>query len=172
MERYENNGIGNNSQNNEFNKYNNWFENCISPIQANNSSQNIEYAERLIHKNKKILRNLSLIYIIFFFLSLILSIAAYAVSVSAVFEAADNKSLSEIERLVTTALVLEIIAIIISLTTFSIAIVLAIKMNNIRMRVQQRNLETIYILSIIGIFVPFISLIVSFMIILKFKKIR
>ncbi len=151
-----NNGYGND-------QYNNNNQNYAPNMQNNN------YHSQPNPKLTKSLKDTSLSYIVSFFLSLIFSIAAFAVSITGTLKVFDpHTSGSEIEKFEQIYLALEVMAIIFSLVTFIIAIILIVKVNAIKK--QRRDCETIFILTIVGIFVPFVSLVASFMILSKLKK--
>ena len=151
-----NNGYGNNQYNNQ-----NYSQNM----------QNSNYQPQSDSKLNRSLKSTSTSYIVSFFISIIFSIAAFAVNFTAILKSIDLYStMSEVKNLETIGLGLEVIAIIFSLVTFIVAIVLAVKTNIIKK--QRKDCETIFILAVVGIFVPFVSLIASFMILSKLKKIE
>ncbi len=152
----DNNGYANNQYNNQ---------NCAQNMHNNS------YQPQPNPKLNKSLKDSSISYIVSFFLSLIFSIASYAVFVTAATKQISGFVRSnEINNLKDTGTGLEALAIIFSLVTFIVAIILAVKTSTIRK--QRKDCETIFILAVVGIFVPFVSLVASFMMLSKLKKIE
>lgn len=158
MSNYSNNGQNINPYNNGggYNPYN----------QYNNADSQNRPEQRKVNSVK----NTSICYIVFLILSIIFVIAAYAFFVDAVFKSVNNEYIYIDTDIYTKYLAFMALGIIFSLATFIIAIVLSIKTSF--MRKYWREFDSIFILAVVGIFIPILTLVASCMAISKINRMK